>query len=163
MIVVILTIAATYRSHGDGSYLPGIGPAPLRFLPIITNINLTALPPLEMGDDEAEAQSESTETNLSSTNVESTVESATSAAGVTNDVDTVMSSEPPETNPEDAATFVAPSTGYSAVITPQMLTEYLRPASSATNGAGVSVFVPTEVGFMPPSPQPSSQATYKSE
>jgi len=161
MIVVSLTVTTAYQAHGDGAYLPGIGPAPLRFLPIVTSPNLTVLPPLDMGDEEP--QPETVETNLSTTNVAATVEAGTAVPDDTNEVSTVTSSEQPGANPDAIGAFIPPSTGYSAVITPQMLTEYFRPMQGATNGVGVSVFVPTEVGFTPPNAQPSSQATYKSE
>ena len=162
-IVISLAIAAAYRAHG-GAYLPGIGPAPLRFLPIVARGNLSILPPLDMGEDKAEP--ESTETTASTTNATASIETEDSAPGETNTViatEPSENSEPAGTNPVAIESFAGPSTGYNAVVSPQVLAEYFKPAQGGTNGLSTSVFIPAEVGFMPPSVKHSSQATYKTE
>ena len=74
-----------------------------------------------------------------------------------------------EKNNRQPANFAFPSSTASDLltVTPQMLTQYLRPDSNETNHLdrpGVVVFVPADMPFMPPTPKaaPESRAIYQS-
>lgn len=145
------------------AYLPVIGPTPLRFEAAMTRAfdfssvgKAAVVPPPK-----TEAAPKWMEPAHGSTNTTTTVVSSTESNG------SILSVAVPTPLPEEPAApaeFVAPHPADNLlVITPQMLAEYFKPFPGATNAAGVSVFLPVQVGFTPPTDKApvASRATYK--
>ena len=141
-------------ANAGSAYLPVTGPTPLRFEIAMTRVfdfasvgKILVLP----------LRPESVETNIVSpvvTVTESNTSPATITISTTSGGDEAPAPEPP----------VAPHPADNLlVITPQMLAEYFKPFPGATNAGGVSVFLPVQVGFTPPTDKApvASRATYK--
>lgn len=141
------------------AYLPVTGPTPLRFEVATTHpfdfssVGKVVVPPKTEMIPQA--------VDPAPTNTASPVVS------ITESNDSVVSVALPATTPEEPlvpASFMSPHpAGNLLVITPEILAEYFRPAPGATNAAGVSVFLPVQVGFTPPADKnpAQSRATYK--
>ena len=155
-------MATATAINADSAYLPVTGPPPLRFEVAMTRtfdfstVGKNAVPPPK-----TEAVSVLMEPAHGSTNAAATVVSITESNG------SVLSVALPNTAPEESVVPEPPVAPHPAdnllVITPQMLAEYFKPFPGATNAAGVSVFLPVQIGFTPPTDKApvASRATYK--
>lgn len=155
----ILASATAMAARGSGAYLPITGPTPLRFESAMART--FALPPVKSAEHP---------------DAKPAIEPAPALTNAAPESLTVSNAEPgtsiaptgPQTFPLGESISPVPTAAYSPasdvpLITPQMLAEYFKPARGSTNAAGVSVFVPAQIGFTPPmekSPA-SSRATYK--
>lgn len=131
-----------------GSYLPTLGPAPLRILPVKPFVTPAILPPLSMKDPVAAPAAG--DTNAANAG-------AASASAASSSLGPVPS---PAGSPPSLLTEAgAAETSSGPIYTPQMLVQFFRPlGSNLVSGAwNVPVFVPPSV----PASRPSS-ATYRS-
>jgi hypothetical protein len=161
-------VFAVGEARGESAYLPSVGSPPLRFQVFNTNrlfLSLKSFAPAKVSE---------LETNL-----------AAAAAIVTNMAATPVS--PPNANTNQApaspptvadgknnseiqgvSTNSSSSAGDLLTVTPQMITEYLKPDQKQADPAdqkGAVHFVPEGMQFAPPPPSSpgESRATYKSQ
>ena len=161
-LAAISGLMCVLYSRADEAYLPLVGPAPLRF-----EQARTYRPPAPAASEPiAVSTLQSPEIPDIVPSVLSTNAPAVSTPEMVSTNDTMAE---PITASRDQTTLVptAPlpaAPGDVGYVTPQMLTEYFRPAPGRTNQLRAAVFVPVEIEFRPPSPGPqaSSQAVYKS-
>lgn len=157
-IMLVLATASAMAARG-GAYLPITGPTPLRF---------EATMPRTF----ALSHSKSAEQVAKADDAKSTIVPADAGTNTPPQTSTASTTEPNPTDPQTisigesmapvpTATYLP--AGEMPLVTPQMLAEYFRPFPGATNGAGVSVSLPIQVGFTPPMEKPpaTSRATYK--
>lgn len=158
---LLATLLSALDVPAGTAYLPITGPTPLRFEAVRVRPAVTSAlnDPSKISD------------KFSDKSPGKIPDAATNAAVPPPETSWPVAPEvsaPPvvTTTVESSAPYaVRPVTDNPLVITPQMLVEYFRPAAGATNGAGVSVFMPLPVGFTPPMEKTpvSSRATYKTE
>ena len=167
-------IFAFHEARGERAYLPSVGSPPLRFQAVITNHLVFNLKSFAKTVKPAEASNAVPQIVANSTN--NVAISRQIPAAVTNDSQTNQVPVKPETddnekNNSETPVF-SPDASSSAsdllTVTPQMITEYLKPAQTETKQAAPTnpvVFVPAELQFAPPAPKASgeSQATYKTQ
>jgi hypothetical protein len=164
---------AAHEASGERAYLPVVGSPPLRFQAITTNhlvfnLDSFAQPPKKAAVSNAVTQIiapvENT-TNLVENSSPIPVSLETNRVPVKPETlaDTRNNSVPP-------FNFANPSSTASDLltVTPQMITEYLKPSQTETNRAdqpGAVVFVPAELQFTPPAPNASaeSRSIYKTQ
>jgi hypothetical protein len=154
--VLLLALYAAQETRGFSAYLKQIGPSPLRFS-LATAIPLSFTLPMSLV--EPQKPTNATEIAVSptisaQTNAVAAVPFSTSA---TNAQATALSAELP------AKPAPTPSASEMLVVSPQMLTEFFKPATEGTNSANaviVPVTSPVPVGFTPPSVKSPSRATY---
>jgi hypothetical protein len=139
-----------------GAYLPAIGPVPMRFEAAAVPAKILAWIPSVADKPAAPAV----------TNLPPAIPAvSTEIAGAIPPMGTKADS-PGSSMPENLSTNSPPeahSAGDLLVVTPEMLVDYFKPGSDATNQTNVRVVTP--VGFMPPPSvaSPSSQASYRSQ
>lgn len=157
--VVVTGVGAGVPGRGKRPYLPVVGPAPLRLLPVAEAGRRPAFAPLVDVDPLTTAE----------------VDEGVAPAGY--DLSPATPSEPPvpvvvpaapavatDPLPGGSGLLVDPAYGVSApvVVTPQMLVHFFRPSGSNQVGAGLAVPV-----FIPPSAPPAmtkpSTATYRAQ
>jgi hypothetical protein len=170
---IVAGFFAVREANGERAYLPVVGSPPLRFQAITTNylvFNLESFtqPPKPAAVSNAVAQivaPVANATNLieNSSPIPVSLETNRVAARPETVTDTKNDSVLP-------FNFANPSSSASDLltVTPQMITEYLKPAQTETNRAdqpGAVVFVPAELQFTPPTPNASaeSRAIYKTQ
>ena len=155
-IASMLASATAMAARGDGAYLPITSPTPLRFA--VPMARTFALPPVKSNDakpviDPAQSPTNAVPEPLTGSGTEPNL----GAAPVF-----------PQPFPLGESMSPVPAAGNSQAgdvppITPQILAEYFKPVPGSTNAPGVSVFLPVQIGFIPPMEKPpaSSRATYK--
>jgi hypothetical protein len=154
-VAFILASATALAAHGSGAYLPITGPTPLRFETAMART--FALPPAKPAEHlDPKPVSEPAQTLTNAAPETLTVSNAEPGLGTAETFPLGESMSPVPTAANSPA-------GDAPLITPQILAEYFKPARGSTNATGVSVFVPTQVGFTPPMEKTpaSSRATYK--
>jgi hypothetical protein len=168
---IAISLFAVPETRGERAYLPAVGSPPLRFQAITTNhfvFNLESFAqppkPAEISNTMAQAVAPPVNTtNLVENPNSIPVFSQTNQASVKPETvaDTKNNSVPP-------FNFANSSSSASDLltVTPQMISEYLKPAQTEANRAdqpGTVVFVPAEMQFTPPTPNASaeSRAIYK--
>lgn len=154
---VTLMLLAAQENRGFSAYLKQIGPAPLRFSLAKAGPASFTLPTVLV---ELQKPTNTTEIAVSpaipaETNAVATVPIAIPA---TNAPPPILSADTPA---QPAST---PAASEMLVVSPQMLTEFFKPATEGTNATS-NVIVPVTtpvvpVGFTPPLVKPSSRATY---
>jgi len=154
VIAVLLALSATHESRGISAYLKQIGPAPLRFS-LTTPVPASLALPVSLIEREAPTNSPSIDSPAETSDNTNAIVAPPEAVSAPPPKPVVMSAESPA---NDSAN---PPASDLLPVSPQMLTEYFKPVTEGTNSAG-EVSVPVPVGFTPPSPQPSSRATYHS-
>jgi hypothetical protein len=151
-VLALCVSSVTALAARSAAYLPAIGPTPLRFE--IVRARSFAFPAKKKSDSSEKVQPTiSIPTNAStSAPIEVEQSAVTPVAQQTNPIGEPV---PPLDNDASAPTSEMP------MVTPQMLTEYLRPTPGVTNGPSTSVVVP--FSFNPPSAKSpgESHATYK--
>jgi len=154
---VTLMLLAAQENRGFSAYLKQIGPAPLRFS-LATAVPASFTLPTALV--EPQKPTNTTEIAVSpaipaETNAVATVPIAVPA---TNAPPPILSAETP------AKPTSTPAASEMLVVSPQMLTEFFKPATEGTNATSnfiVPVTTPVvPVGFTPPLVKPSSRATY---
>jgi hypothetical protein len=155
----IMLVLAVESAMAAGGYLPVTGPTPLRFE--AAALSSFALPPIKSTGQVAKA--DDTKSVIEPTGAGT---NASPQASTTPGTDAALASSRTDFLGESMAqTPMAPDSppGEMPFITPQILAEYFKPAACSTNSAGVSVFLPAPIGFIPPFDRPpaSSRATYK--
>ena len=156
LAAVLLALYAAQETRGFTPYLKQTGPSPLRFSLVAAAPSSFVLP------------AELVEPKKPTNTTEIAVSPMNSAQ--TNAIPTAPTSTP-ATNAQPAASStempVKPAANQPAsdllVVSPQMLTEFFRPAAEGTNAvnpAVVPVTTPVPVGFTPPLVKPPSRATY---
>jgi len=155
-IVLAGLLSLICRSVNAGAYLPLIGTPPLRFEAVAAHARTFSwVPPVPV------KPAASAKTN--SPPEMSTVSKIIAAAIPLTDAKT---NAPIPSLPENLSTNSTVET-HSAndmlVVTPEMLVDYFKPGTDATNQTNVRVLAP--VGFMPPPAvaSPSSEAIYRSQ
>ncbi|HEV2452985.1 MAG TPA: hypothetical protein VGY98_01905 [Verrucomicrobiae bacterium] len=154
---------ALQKMQGEEMYLALVGPPPLRFEPAAVN------DPVFIGElmRPKPAGTQATVTILP-TNAPSVTASVTSSSASSN----VSRSDPPPGSLTDAAKRAeglgGPASNLLSIM-PQMMTEYLKPIRNEGGGdtggdtyqPGDTIFVPAELGFVPPMPG-QNRAIYQS-
>jgi hypothetical protein len=152
----VLASTTTMAARG-GAYLPITGPTPLRFE---TATARTFASPLKSAGHDTKAND--TKPVIEPIDQGTNASPQTSSAAGTDAAQAFPPMDPlgQSVTPEPMAAYSPPSD--MPFITPQIVAEYFRPTATSTNAAGVSVFLPAPVGFMPPMEKPpaSSRATY---
>ncbi len=151
--LVALALMATLPAPG-GTYLPLIGPPPLRFAKAENtgktswNFPATTLPPLAIETNSIPATPSTPSDNVATT------------APPIKPVPAIAIAEP--VNPYTNSVVQAHSANDLLVVTPEMLAGYFKPNNNTTNAANIRIIAP--VSFAPPSTAtiPSSQAIYRS-
>lgn len=154
---VAMAIFALQKVHGAELYLPIVGPPPLRFEPPAT-INPDIISEL--------ALPEPKDTRATVTILPPESRAKPSVQSATNNVLTAAS---PSGFLSDAAKTAEGLTGPASnllSIMPRMMTEYLKPVGNAADDSssyqpGDTIFVPAELGFVPPIPG-QNRAIYRS-
>jgi hypothetical protein len=158
----------------DRSYLPLCGPTPLRFEKPFTNTVAVVTPSIEP---ENGRKTPLSATNVSKTPASDAVQTApapepplpasTNAPG-TAALDAIKGAPSPSTDSSGPANSAGSPLSASEllVVTPQMLADFLKPASGSTPATGFTNTASSAaeaLPFMPPSPKtsPGSQATYR--
>ena len=156
--VLTLLAGCCLAQSMDAAYLPGIGPAPLRFQirpAFVATVSM--LPPLQML--EPAVPSEARDVNATVASVD--VDAPTTPTAPAPSPDTIQSSEAVAvTPPLQAPAEPAPTVPAAPVITPQMLIEFFKPVGRTNSAEAVVV----SGAFLPPQPPPaptSSAATYR--
>jgi hypothetical protein len=167
---VAASVFFVHETRGESAYLPSVGSPPLRFQVVSTNYFVFDSKP-------AAPAANPTKTSAVATT------SATPTANHTNitEISNPISNSSANTNQTSAAdeennseTPIIPITSSSSAsdlltVSPQMITEYLKPAQTVTdtktNQPEPVIFVPVEMQFTPPAPKSSSEsrATYKTQ
>ncbi len=167
-------IVAFHEARGARAYLPSVGSPPLRFQAFTTNHLFFNLQSFEMTAQPAESSNVVTQIAANSTNnaaISRQIPGALAKANQTNQVPVELETGTGEKNNSETPVF-SPDASSSAsdllTITPQMITEYLKPAQSQTEQpiqTNPVVFVPAELQFAPPAQKApgESQATYKTQ
>lgn len=159
---VMLACCAAPAARGAEAYLTQIGPPPLRFSLATAHFSFTL--PSALVERTAPTNAEEitmAKTNSvdkpAETNVVAVQQTPAPASTTTNSIAPVQPNPVGQPNPVNSA-----SANDLLVVSPQMLTEFFKPGSDATNSANTPVVMPAPVGFTPPSAVPSSQAIYRS-
>jgi hypothetical protein len=168
---IITGFFTVLEANGERAYLPIVGSPPLRFQAITTNHLVFNLESFAQPQKPAETSNAVTQIVAPVANATNLVESSSPASALS---ETNQAAAKPETVADTKNSSVPPfnfaSSPSSAsdllTVTPQMITEYLKPAQTETNRAdqpGAVVFVPAEMQFTPPAPNASaeSRAIYK--
>jgi hypothetical protein len=153
---LLLALYAAQETRGFAPYLKQIGPSPLRFS-LGTAIPASFVLPAALV--EPPKPTNTTEIAVSSVTSAQTNSNADipTSTPTTNAQPSAASAETP------AKPTPAPSASELLVVSPQMLTEFFRPAAEGTNSAStvvVPVTTSVPVGFTPPLVKPPSRATY---
>jgi hypothetical protein len=168
------SIFAFHEARGERAYLPSVGSPPLRFQAFTTNHLVFNLESFVTPVKPAETSNAVTQIAANSTNnvaVSSQIPVALANANQTNQVPVEPETGAGEKNNSETPVF-SPNVSSSAsdllTVTPQMITEYLKPAQTQTDQANQTnpvVFVPAELQFAPPAPKApgESEATYKTQ
>jgi hypothetical protein len=165
-------IILVHEARGERAYLPSVGSPPLRFQAFTTNhlvFNLESfvMPAKPAGTSNAVTQIAANFTKKIAVSSQTPV--ALANANQTNQVPLKPENGAGGKNNSETPVF-SPNASSSAsdllTVTPQMITEYLKPAQTQTeqpNETNSAVFVPAELQFAPPAPKApgESQATYK--
>jgi hypothetical protein len=148
LFAIALGVVGKHTAHGS-AYLPCVGPPLLRFEPAPLH-NAAAASPFVMPavvkrSRVAVPAVEPLSNTTNTTNAPATAAVSPEAADNSGRVSSPIISLPSATD--------------AAVVTPQMLADFLKPT------AGGAIFVPVKVGFTPPAPPAgeSSRAVYKSQ
>jgi hypothetical protein len=164
---------AAHEANGERAYLPVVGSPPLRFQAITTNhlvFNLESF---------AQPPKKAAVSNVT-TQIIAPVENTTNLVENSSPIPVYLETNRVPAKPESVAdtrnnsvppyNFANSSSAASDLltVTPQMITEYLKPAQTETNRTdqpGAVVFVPAELQFTPPTPNASaeSRAIYKTQ
>jgi hypothetical protein len=154
---VALALIAAQENRGYSAYLKQVGPVPLRFSPANAAPDSFTLPAslVERIAPTNKAETAVPEANSAQTNAVPTDSTANSTPAAQTSVPSAELL--PKTTP-------TPPASEMLVVSPQMLTEYFKPGTEATNSAysAPSVVAPVPVGFTPPLVTPPSRATYTS-
>ena len=128
-------------------YLPILGPSPLRFQP--ARSKALPLPPLDMGNTEALAGSNSLP-DLSQVPAVAKL-TAPSNSPAANPPRAPFTSESPDAFDDAAQITIAVSpqalsepAAPNPLVTPQMLVQFFKPGGQTTNGGGISIVVPVD-------------------
>ena len=172
-VAIVVGFLAVHEARGERAYLPAVGAPPLRFQAVITNhfaFNLESIapPPKTTAISNSNAVAQTVAPAANATNL---VENS-SPVPVFSETNQVPARPEIVTDTKNNSVtpfnFANPSSAASDLltVTPQMITEYLKPAENDTNRAaqpGAVVFVPAELQFNPPAPNGSaeSRAIYK--
>jgi hypothetical protein len=155
------------------AYLPIVGPPPLRFELVTTNIFNYSLFKLDLANRSLIKPAPQASTNNPSTvshAMTSPPPPATSVASTTgpsgNSEENIAGGENRST-PRENFNFPPSTASDLLTVTPQMIAQYLKPDPTATNALdrpGAVVFVPADLPFTPPTPKGNSesQANYHS-
>ena len=153
--VMFLTFAAQ-ENRGFSAYLKQIGPSPLRFS-LATAVPLSFTLPQALVEPKKPTNTTEIAVSTAVSAPTNTVSAVPISTPATNSEPTVLSAEmPPNPAPN-------PSASEMLVVSPQMLTEFFKPAAEGTNSQStvvVPVTTPVPVGFTPPLVKPPSRATY---
>ncbi|HEY1719412.1 MAG TPA: hypothetical protein VGH42_14125 [Verrucomicrobiae bacterium] len=170
-------IFAAHEARGERAYLPSVGSPPLRFQAVATNHLVFNLESFVMAAQSAEASNAVTQVAAPAANftniaaISRQIPAALANANLTNQVPVRPETAPGAKNNSEMP-VISPNSPSSAgdllTVTPQMITEYLKPAQNQTdqeNQTNPTVFVPAEMQFAPPAPKVpgESQATYKTQ
>ena len=170
--VILVTAAAVYAACGERAYLPSVGVPSLRIQAATTNhlgfdLKSFLMPVKPAVPSNAVAQAAAP---AAATNIPVVFNPVSASPGNTNQApfmppavtDAKNNSEPPDITP-----ISPPSASDLLTVTPQMITEYLKPGQNQTqtNQTGAVIFVPAQLQFAPPAPNASgeSRATYKTQ
>jgi hypothetical protein len=185
MAVLLAAVSFAHAARAISPYLPFTGMPPLRFEVLTTNsFNYLAfsqqLPALEAKLANASSNALLAANSDTKVNTNSLANSSPVAVPVVssktgaNSPDVYISTSQgnasdQEKNSSQPLNFAFPSPSASDLltVTPQMLTQYLRPEQNETNQVdqpGAVVFVPADLPFMPPTQasSPESRAVYQS-
>jgi hypothetical protein len=153
---LLLALYAAQETRGFTPYLKQTGPSPLRFS-LGTAVPASFVLPAAL----VEPPKPTNTTDIAVSPVTSpqtnSIATAPTSTPTTNAQPSVSNTELP------AKPTPGPSASELLVVSPQMLTEFFRPAAEGTNAAStviVPVTTPVPVGFTPPSVKPASRATY---
>jgi hypothetical protein len=152
---VIFLLLATQENRGFSAYLKQIGPSPLRFS-LATAVPTTFVLPPELVEPQKP-------TNTTATAVSPAISTETNAVPAVPVTTPATNAEPTSLSPETPAKpNPTPSASEMLVVSPQMLTEFFKPAknTNAADNVVTPVTTPVPVGFTPPSAKPGSRATY---
>jgi hypothetical protein len=171
IFAVFVGMMATQPARGENAYLRVVGAPPVRFQAMTTNNSWLAFKSSATVTKLAANSNVKKPTGTTSANITNSVVVFHSTASLaTNQTSVLPETVTDEKNSPETPVF-SPNSSSSAsdllTVTPQMITEYLKPAArEAAPGAETNqsmVFVPAEMQFTPPAPKASgeSQATYK--
>lgn len=179
--VVILAIAvgisAVHDAGGARAYLSAVGSPPLRFQSESTNHLVIDLKTFMTMLAEKQAESSNALVQIAppvaiAPNTPAMVSNPASISSANTNPAPVMPESVTEDKNNSESPVIPPISPSSAsdmlTVTPQMITEYLKPAQNQANQKdqkGAEVFVPAGTQFAPPAPKApgESQATYKSQ
>jgi len=179
--VVILAIAvgisAVHEAGGARAYLPTVGSPPLRFQSESTNHFVLDLKTFMSMLAERQAEASNALAQIAppaaiATNTPAVVSNPASVASANTNTAPVVPQGVTEGKNDSESPVIPPISPSSAsdmlTVTPQMITEYLKPAQNQANQKdqkGAEIFVPAGTQFAPPAPKApgESQATYKSQ
>ena len=157
-LLALSVSSATALAGRSDAYLPATGPAPLRFeVAMVRSFTFPKLKPADI----------STKTNVTEKTQSASASTEKSSAAAPSDPAQEINPLP-QTNPIGESVLPIgqrssdpSSAAGDTLITPQILTEYLKPNLGATNGPSASVLVP--FNFTPPTAKSpgESRATYK--
>lgn len=155
--LVAMVLLMTLPVQG-GSYLPLVGPPPLRFEKAMNHARISWIPPVMNSPPLA------TETNTIRVTPSIPSENVVVAPPAT-PINTVTGIAPVLVEPDKLSTNSIVQTRSAndlLVVTPEMLVDYFKPNNNMTNAGNVRVIAP--VSFSPPASTsiPSSQAIYRS-
>ena len=155
------------------AYLPAVGVPPLRFESVTTNVFEYSQFILELANKSRTIPDVQASTNLTATSGSGTNQPAAVAHPVAPRPTATVNEPGPQGNTEENLAGAEsrpvtlekfnfpPSTASDLLtVTPQMITQYLRPGPPGTNELdrpGVVVFVPADLPFTPPPPGNSSE------
>jgi len=168
---ILIGMVAVSAVSGTIAYLPSIGPAPMRFEPVMASDAAMAWKLLRPAPAPAEVLAVSASAAGTTTNATQGVAIKPISLATTNIITAVSG---PAAGPVDktntdvfAGTMMPPVQpgDSSSPITPQLLVDFFKPVPGGKNPAGTAVFTPMEIGFTPPAPKAGleSRAIYKSE
>jgi hypothetical protein len=169
ILAIVVGIFAVHEAGGARAYLPAVGSPPLRFQAVDTNDTVLDFKSfIIMAAKKTEASNavaQITPNFTAASNPVSVLPLNTNPAPAMPQIvaDVEKKSESPVITP-----ISPPSASDLLTVTPQMITEYLKPAQNKADQKdqkGAEVFVPAGTQFAPPSPKVpgESQATYKSQ
>jgi hypothetical protein len=173
ILAIVVGISAVHEAGGARAYLPTVGAPPLRFQSASTNHLVLDLKTFMTMLAERQAEASNALAQIAppvaiATNTPAVVSYPASISSA----DTNPASVVTEGKNNSESPVIPPISPSSAsdmlTVTPQMITEYLKPAQNQANQKdqkGAEVFVPAGTQFTPPAPKApgESQATYKSQ
>jgi hypothetical protein len=170
-VIVIGGMFAVLEARDERAYLPVVGLPPLRFQAVTTNNAWLAFKLSASVAKTTENSSAKTPAGTTSANITNSVvvfHPASTAPANTNRPSTLPQIPANENNNPDAPVFSPNSSSAASdllTVSPQMITEYLKPVQNQTNQTGATMFVPAEMQLAPPASKSpgESQATYKTQ